>query len=344
MLVGTDANVPQTGPQSWPARIAACWRRTAESIIETGRLLIEAKAALEHGEWQQMIETELPFDATTCQRLMGIGGDRRLANPAILPLLPGQWTKLHRYHKLDDEAFERRIREDAPINGARSIMGSRQEPDDSLDYFPTPPWATRALIEFALPELGFVGRELGSVWEPACGEGHIAAVLKEYTGTVYATDVFDYGTEHQGRLCDFLDPSNYAPHVKPGRYDWIITNPPFDEKAIQFVLRALDLAEIGVAMFVRLQWIEGVERYETLFKPHPPTLFAPFVERVNLCKGRWDPDGGTATAYCWLVWIKGVSPRPPFWIPPGCRKALTLPTDRERFAAWSMPTDDEADE
>jgi hypothetical protein len=65
---------------------------------------------------------------------------------------------------------------------------------------------------------------------------------------------------------------------------------------------------------------------------------------VNLCKGRWDPDGGTATAYCWLVWIKGVSPRPPFWIPPGCRKALTLPTDRERFAAWSMPTDDEADE
>ncbi len=31
-----------------------------------------------------------------------------------------------------------------PINGARAIMGSRQEPDDSLDYFPTPPWATRA--------------------------------------------------------------------------------------------------------------------------------------------------------------------------------------------------------
>lgn len=29
-------------------------------------------------------------------------------------------------------------------NGARAIMGSRHEPEDSLDFFPTPPWATRA--------------------------------------------------------------------------------------------------------------------------------------------------------------------------------------------------------
>lgn len=36
---------------------------------------------------------------------------------------------------------------DAPVAGARSVMASRQEPDDSHDYFPTPPFATRSLIE-----------------------------------------------------------------------------------------------------------------------------------------------------------------------------------------------------
>jgi hypothetical protein len=35
-------------------------------------------------------------------------------------------------------------RDDIGTNGARAIMASRQEPADSLDYFPTPPFATRA--------------------------------------------------------------------------------------------------------------------------------------------------------------------------------------------------------
>jgi hypothetical protein len=61
------------------------------------------------------------------------------------------------------------------------------------------------------------------------------------------------------------------------------------------------------------------------------------MERVPLCKARWDPDGSTATAYCWLVWIHGREPMPPYDIPPGCRKALTRSSDRRRFAAWSVP-------
>lgn len=222
-----------------------------------------------------------------------------------------------------------------PVAGSRSIMGSRQEPDDSLDYFPTPPWATRALIEYVLPEIGITGRQLNSVWEPACGEGHISEVVKEYGIKVYATDIFDYGRK-QDRLCDFLS-GDYAPHIKKNPYEWIITNPPFADNAIKFVQTALDHAKVGVAMFFRSQWaVEGVERYETIFRDHQPTMCAFFVERVNLCKGRWDPDGTTATAYCWLVWKKDEAPRPTFWIPPGCRKSLTMPDDREKFAEWSI--------
>ena len=209
------------------------------------------------------------------------------------------------------------------LNGARSIMGSRQEPDDSLDYFPTPPWATRALLKEVLPKI--YPYALTSVWEPACGEGHIAEVLREFFESVTATDIFDYG--YNDDVGDFLK-------VTSSESDWIITNPPFGEQAILFVQHAFKLAKEGVAMFFRSQWaVEGIERYEQIFRDNPPTQCAFFVERVNLCKGRWEPDGTTATAYCWLVWIMGEEPRPPLWIPPGCRETLTKPDDRERFTA-----------
>ena len=33
-------------------------------------------------------------------------------------------------------------------NTSSSVMQQRSEPQDSLDDFPTPPWATRALCEY----------------------------------------------------------------------------------------------------------------------------------------------------------------------------------------------------
>ncbi len=211
-------------------------------------------------------------------------------------------------------------------HGSRTIMASRREPKRSRDFFPTPPWATRALMEHVFPRLGYLTRSewIRSVWEPACGEGHMAEVLREYFGNVIATDVHSYG---YGTFCNFLRPKiSHCASV-----DFIITNPPFGEKTEAFVIRALDLARVGVAMFVRLQWLETVGRYERIYNKLPPTLVAFFSERVNLCKGRWEPDGSTATAYIWLVWVKGKRPRAPFWIPPGCRQRLERPDDRERF-------------
>ena len=215
---------------------------------------------------------------------------------------------------------------EAAINGARAVMGSRQEPDDSLDYFPTPPWATRALVEHVFPHLERRGYcKWQHAWEPACGEGHIAEVLREYFRTVIASDIHDYG--YGDRTVDFL-----GPEILRGA-DWIITNPPFGDLGEAFVLKALNLAGVGVAMFMRVQWLDSIGRYGRIFKPVPPTLIAFFAERVNLCKGRWDPDGSTATAYMWLVWLKGDQPRAPFWIPPGCRESLTRPDDAVRFTA-----------
>jgi hypothetical protein len=333
-----EFSTPATTIETWRDRIVASWQKSVEAILETGRLISAAKAALPRGEFLKLVEKSLPFGARTAQRLMAIGADARLSNATHASHLPASWATLYEISRLSDDQFLARLADGTirpemerreAINGARSLMASRHEAVDSLDPFPTPPWASRALFEHVLPAVGV--HAVPSAWEPACGEGHMAEVISEYCPVVIATDISSYGySDHRG--VDFLHPEHH-PSFTPPDVDLIITNPPFGE-ATQFVLRALELARAGVAMFVRSQWaVEGVERYETLFRDRPPTVCAFFVERVNLCKGRWEPDGSTATAYAWVVWIKGRVPQPTFWIPPGCRKNLSRPDDVERFTA-----------
>lgn len=212
--------------------------------------------------------------------------------------------------------------------GGLAITHNRVEPSDSLDFFPTPPWATRALVEHVLKHLRRdVHCKLQTVWEPACGEGHMAEPLAEYFREVVASDIKDYGYGDQ-YVVDFLSVEHLNRQYDA---DWIVTNPPFGENLDKFILKALSLAGTGVAMLVRMQCLESVGRYERIYKDNPPTVIAFFVERVPMHKGRWEPEGDTMTAYVWLVWIKGAAPKAPFWIPPGCREALTRPDDAERF-------------
>ena len=59
-------------------------------------------------------------------------------------------------------------------NKSHAVMAQRHEALDSLDDFPTPPWATRALME----HIRWASR--GSCLEPACNAGHMSKVLMEY--------------------------------------------------------------------------------------------------------------------------------------------------------------------
>jgi hypothetical protein len=202
----------------------------------------------------------------------------------------------------------------AQQNTSHAVMAQRFEAKDSLDDFPTPPWATRALLEHVIPNNNLSKR---SVWETACGEGHMAKVLKEYFGRVDASDIFAYG---YGEVLDFL-----APHVVRNT-DWIITNPPF-RLAERFALKALSLSKTGIALLVRTVFIESVGRHERLFSTFKPALVAQFTERVAMVRGRLDPKASTATGYAWIVWTtRPVGKTQLVWIPP-CRKKLERPTD-----------------
>lgn len=207
-------------------------------------------------------------------------------------------------------------------NISTAVMQRRVEAHDSLDDFPTPPWATRALCEHVI---GVDGLSDMTVWEPACNRGHMAIPLAEYFDSVFTSDIHNYGWQGQGLTEDFLFPGNELP------VEWVITNPPF-RLAEQFIAKGLKTASVGVAVIVRSAFLESIGRYENLFRDNPPSIIAQFTERVVMVKGRLDPVGSTATAYCWLVWQHGHPSTRFTWIPP-CRRKLERASDYEREEA-----------
>lgn len=204
-------------------------------------------------------------------------------------------------------------------NTSSAVMQQRSEPHDSLDDFPTPPWATRALCEWLVHKQS-QPLDMLLCREPAANRGHMVAPLREYFKDVQASDVHDYGVGFRT--------NDYLFGIDPPTADWTITNPPF-RLAEQFIERALATSLYGVAMIVRSAFLEGVGRHDRLFSRAAPSHVLQFSERVVMHKGRLSADGSTATAYCWLVWVGGHGTS--FgWIPP-CRKKLER---HEDYAAY----------
>ena len=99
-------------------RIGSEYRRTQESAATIGRLLIEAKTSLPHGEWGKLTgETSgdgrgmLPFSARAARMFMAIARDPRIGNRnhgSDLPLLlPVSWRAQYELTKLTDEEWKR---------------------------------------------------------------------------------------------------------------------------------------------------------------------------------------------------------------------------------------------
>lgn len=199
-------------------------------------------------------------------------------------------------------------------NRSSAVMQQRIEPDDSLDDFPTQPWGTRALLMMLSNYAGY-GIEFGStVREPAANRGFMVRPLAERFQRVLASDVHDYGLGYDVR--DYLWPDDVE------QPDWTISNPPF-RLAKDFIAKARTTSRFGCAMLVRTSFLEGKDRFLTLYKENRPNFVFQFVERLPMVKGRCDPDASTATSYCWLVWLTRVLPQDTIfdWIPP-CRAQL----------------------
>lgn len=192
-----------------------------------------------------------------------------------------------------------------------AIANRRIAAEEGADFYPTPEWATRAL----LASESF----LGNTWEPACGNGAMAEVLFHNGLAPCASDLNDHGYGVSGvdfLNCDISDPCGPTLGHRPAN---IITNPPFN-LAEPFLDRALDLATHKVALLLRLAFLESAGRAGRIFlnPDRRPARVWVFSERITFYPAGVQTGGSGTTAYAWFVWDKLHRRETELrWFPPG---------------------------
>lgn len=173
------------------------------------------------------------------------------------------------------------------------------------DFYPTPEWATFALMDIENFE--------GAIWECACGDGAMSDVLKSKGNDVISTDLFDRGYGESG--VDFL--------TSERRVANIVTNPPF-HSAESFVAQGIKLSEKKFALLLRLAFLESANRANTIFLKNPPSRVWVFSERITFYPRNVEKAGSGTTAYAWFVWDKDSPGSTELkWIKPGYKNAYS---------------------
>jgi len=136
-----------------------------------------------------------------------------------------------------------------------------------------------------------------NIWECACGQGHLSQQLIHNGYKVYSTDLIDRGYGLGG--IDFLK------QTQEFNGD-IITNPPY-KYAKEFIFKALDLIYTGnkVAMFLKIQFLEGKGRKNMFLKYPPKTIYVSSSRLKCAINGEFAKVKSSAVAYAWFVWEKG---------------------------------------
>ena len=194
----------------------------------------------------------------------------------------GQYTNKGLYNKYDKNHKER----------------------DKLDYYATPTHEVFNILKKL--NLDFSNQK---ILEPCIGGGHMAQGIEQYINDKHFKDIKLVGTDIKDRGfnnsnweltygLDFFDDDYPIDSA-----DWIVMNPPYS--IIEpFVIRALEIADKGIIMLARLQFLDGEKRYENILKENPPTDVYVYVDRIQCWKDGVKPEGSSAQAYAWFIWDK----------------------------------------
>lgn len=157
---------------------------------------------------------------------------------------------------------------------------STKPSERDADFFPTCPTFTTALLENVSFE--------GSIIEPCCGDGAMAAVISQQGYKVIASDKTDYG---YGELADAF--------TLTGKHDNIVTNPPYN-LAQDMVEHFLSITTGKVAVLLNASWIATAGR-TALLNHYPPETIIVMPWRMKYLKD----DGTMGTSgfsHYWIVW------------------------------------------
>lgn len=222
----------------------------------------------------------------------------------------------------------------------RDMVARHSNYEETDDFIPTPPWATRVLYEHVSPRLKAHASVI-SAYDPACGQGHMVQVFQEYGHTEA------FGSDFEARQLlkarERLGPEPKLWHedyinggMLPEVYGAVITNPPY-KYLNEFIDKALDTASFGVGVLCRVQALEGEKRWKDIFTRRPPTQIAFFSNRIPFKTGVVVQKAPKMFFHVWLWWetmydpaepqAKWRSPRPPMWVPYDAQTRLEKDSD-----------------
>jgi hypothetical protein len=151
-----------------------------------------------------------------------------------------------------------------------------------------------------------------TILEPCVGNHAIERVITQCGGIVFTNDI---SLSHSADT--HLDATLPAAWQSFPPVDWVITNPPFS-KASQIIPLAYNHASAGVAMLLRLSWIEPCADRAKFLHAHPPTSTIIVNPRPAYIPGSKSTDSVTSA---WIIWRKDGKRMQPYhfltnWISP----------------------------
>ena len=165
------------------------------------------------------------------------------------------------------------------MKGVKIIGADPENGRSHLDFYPTPPEVTRALLDVLDIQTG------QTILECAAGDGDMADVLEQYGYSVIRSDIRT-GT-------DFLA------DTEPRSFDWIITNPPFS-LAEQFIRKCASYKK-PFALLLKSQYWHAKTRLP-LFKEFTPARIYPLTWRPNF-KFKEREKSSPLMDVMWCVWM-----------------------------------------
>ena len=191
------------------------------------------------------------------------------------------------------------------LAGGKLAGGNPENGRVENDYYATNPKA----VEMLLTNYTF---DAATILEPCVGGGHIANAINNFFANqrvIIGLDLVDRGYPNT-IVQDFLT------WETDRKFEGIITNPPFS-LAQEFIEKGMELLtdDGQMAMFLKIQFLEGAKRKE-FFEKYPPKYIYVFRNRMATWNNgnEVDPNTGkrwaTTMCHAWFIWEKGSKTEP----------------------------------
>lgn len=194
------------------------------------------------------------------------------------------------------------------LNGAQLAGGNSASVREENDFYATNPETVRLFLDEFIKDNPFNEKD---ILEPACGNGNISEVLKEYykNSNIISTDLIDRNYGVGG--VDFLT-SEF------NKVDMVITNPPF-KFAQEFIEKGLEISNKYVVMLCKIQLLEGIKRKKMFLNTPLKYIYVHTTRQATWKNGEETDSRGKkwATTMClaWFVWDKKYKGEPTIkWI------------------------------